>query len=109
MNQKTVADALNVFYELGSALSDAYWETNDIDNKDIFFAMKLMLQEELDELHKLSMQDHIYPYEPINPNVVRLSGKLRTLHKGLDDIVYRPQTLMLLEELIPSACDLFEK
>jgi|GEM_PF-5999831 hypothetical protein len=36
MNQKTVADALNVFYELGSALSDAYWETNDIDNKDIF-------------------------------------------------------------------------
>jgi hypothetical protein len=79
MTTKTVADALHVFYELNSAFADAYWETNEINHKDLFFAMRSLLQDELDELHKLSMQDHIYPYEAINPSVLQLSGKLRKL------------------------------
>lgn len=108
MSQRTVSDALHVFYELNSALSDAYWETNDINSKDLFFAMKTLLQDELDELHKLSMQDHIYPYEPINPGVVKLSDKLRSLHPALGETVYRPTTYQRLDELIPRACDLFE-
>lgn len=108
MSQKTVSDALHVFYELNSALSDAYWETNDINSKDLFFAMKSMLQDELDELQKLSIQDHIYPYEPINPAVTQLSNKLRGLHPEMGSMVYRPKTYQRLDDLIPSACDLFE-
>jgi hypothetical protein len=108
MSQKTVSDALHIFYELNTALSDGYWETNNIDNKDMFFAMKSMLQDELDELHKLSIQDHIYPYEPINPAVVRLSDKLRNLHTLLIDVALRPSTFQRLEDLIPRACELFE-
>jgi len=108
MSQKTVSDALHIFYELNSALSDAYWETNDINNKDLFFSMKSMLQDELDELHKLSMQDHIYPYEPINLGVAQLSDKLRAMHPQMASIVYRPKTFKRLDDLIPSACDLFE-
>ncbi|WP_191600663.1 hypothetical protein [Marinomonas algicola] len=109
MTTKTVADALHVFYELNSAFADAYWETNDINNKDLFFAMRSLLQEELDELHKLSMQDHIYPYEPINPSVLRLKGKLENLSPNLESIVLRTQTASNLTDLIPSACALFSK
>ncbi|TYL48463.1 hypothetical protein [Marinomonas sp. IMCC 4694] len=108
MSKKNVADALHVFYELNAALSDAYWETNDIDQKDRFFAMKSILQDELDELHKLSVQDHVYPYEPINPNLLQLSDKLRMLLTELNAYVYRPQTSQRFADLIPSACELFE-
>ncbi|MBJ7536761.1 hypothetical protein [Marinomonas transparens] len=107
MSKKNVADALNVFYELKAAFSNAYWETNDINQKDRFFAMKAMLQDELDELHKLSVQDHNYPYEPINPIVQQLNDKLRELLPTLNQVVYRPQTLNHLTELIPDACELF--
>lgn len=108
MTTKTVADALHVFYELNSAFSNAYWETNDINNKDLFVAMKTLLQDELDELHKLSIQDHDYPYEPSTPGVIRLSVKLRTLLPKLDGLLFRTQTVTALEETIPRACELFE-
>lgn len=108
MSMKTVADALHVFYELNSAFADAYWETNDINNKDLMFAMKSLLQDELDELHKLSVQDHIYPYEPINLSVRKLSGKLNKLLPRLDSIVFRTQTVSNLEDLIPKALELLE-
>lgn len=93
MTIKTVADALHVFYELNSEFSNAYWEMNEINNKDMFFAMKCMLQDELDELHKLSMQDHEYPYEVINPVVLNLSIKLRRVLPKLDTVVFRTETL----------------
>jgi len=108
MTIKTVADALHVFYELNSEFSNAYWEMNEINNKDMLFAMKCMLQDELDELHKLSMQDHEYPYEVINPVVLNLSVKLRKLLPKLDTVVFRTETLNNLERLIPLACELFE-
>lgn len=108
MTIKTVADALHVFYELNSEFSNAYWEMNEINNKDLFFAMKCMLQDELDELHKLSVQDHEYPYEPINPVVINLSKKLRMLLPQLDKMIFRTETLNNLERLIPHACELFE-
>lgn len=108
MTTKTVADALHVFYELNSAFADAYWETNDINQKDRFFAMKMTLQDELDELHKLSMQDHIYPYESIDLGVVQLSDLLKSLLPELNRCVLRPQTRKRFVELIPSACALFE-
>lgn len=108
MTTKTVADALHVFYELNSAFADAYWETNTLSNKDLFFALRSLLQEELDELHKLSIQDHIYPYEPINPHVLQLGNKLQALLPKLDSIVFRSKTLDQLKELIPSVCELFD-
>ncbi|MGO2233366.1 hypothetical protein B6N13_11020 [Marinomonas sp. UCMA 3892] len=108
MSKKNVADALHIFYELNSAFSDAYWETNDINQKDRFFAMKGILQDELDELHKLSLQDHVYPYEPINPSLLQLSDKLRALLPELNHYVFRPQTSSRFVDLIPSACELFE-
>ena len=108
MTIKTVADALHVFYELNSEFSNGYWEMNEMNNKDLFFAMKCMLQDELDELHKLSVQDHEYPYEPINPVVINLSKKLRMLLPQLDKMIFRTETLNNLERLIPHACELFE-
>ncbi len=108
MSEKNVADALHIFYELNELLSDAYWETNDINQKDRFFAMKGILQDELDELHKLSLQDHVYPYEPMNPSLMQLSDKLRAMLPELNQYVYRPQTLNRFVNLIPSACELFE-
>ncbi|TBR43140.1 hypothetical protein CBF23_005495 [Marinomonas agarivorans] len=108
MATKTVADALHVFYDLNREFENAYWETNDINNKDLFFAMKSLLQEELDELHKLSVQDHEYPYEPSTPSVIKLSRKLRNLLPDLDGLLFRTETITTLEELIPRACELFE-
>ena len=69
--------------------------------------IKDFTKEELDELHKLSMQDHIYPYEPINPSVLQLNGKLQKLAPEIESIVLRTQTASNLSDLIPSACDLF--
>ncbi len=108
MTQKNVAEALNVFYELKAALENAYWETNDINQKDRFFSMKSMLQDELDELHKLSLQDHSYPYEAINPSVPRLKVRLQSLLENLDSVVYRPESFQSLAELIPKTTDLFD-
>jgi len=108
MSKKNVADALHIFYELNAVFSDAYWETNDIDQKDRFFAMKSILQDELDELHKLSLQDHAYPYEPMNVNLKQLSEKLRTLLPELNKYVFRQQTENRFAELIPGACELFD-
>ncbi|GAB3481116.1 hypothetical protein [Marinomonas epiphytica] len=108
MTQKNVADALNVFYELKACLENAYWESNDINQKDRFFSMDSMLQDELDELHKLSLQDHVYPYEAINPSVVQLKKRLSVLLSELDNTVYRPTTFNSFAELIPRAIELFE-
>lgn len=108
MTTKTVADALHVFYELNEEFANAYWETSNIDNKDLFFAMKSLLQLELDELHKLSIQDHEYPYEPSTRGVIQLSRKLRNLLPQLDGLLYRTQTINTLEDIIPRACELFE-
>lgn len=108
MSKKNVADALHIFYELNASFSDAYWETNDISQKDRLFAMKSTLQDELDELHKLSLQDHIYPYEPMNPSLLQLSSKLRALLPELNKYIYRQQTANKFAELIPSVCELFE-
>lgn len=108
MSKKNVADALHIFYELNAVFSDAYWETNDIDQKDRFFAMKSILQDELDELHKLSLQDHVYPYEPMSANLKQLSDKLRFLLPNLSQYVFRQQTENRFAELIPSACELFD-
>ena len=108
MTTKNVSDALHVFYELNSEFANAYWETNDINSKDLFFAMKSLLQEELDELNKLSIQDHEYPYEPSTPSVVQLSKKLRSLVPELDGLLFRTQTIRTLEDIIPRACELFE-
>lgn len=108
MTQKNVADALNVFYELKACLENAYWESNDINQKDRFFSMESMLQDELDELHKLSLQDHVYPYEAINPGVMQLKKRLSALLNELDKRVYRPTTFNAFEELIPKALALFD-
>ena len=108
MSKKTVTDALNIFYELDAAFSDAYWETNDINQKDRMFSMKGILQDELDELHKLSLQDHAYPYEPMNPSLVQLSEKLRGLLPDINSFIFRQQTANKFAGLIPSACELFE-
>ncbi|HMU66201.1 MAG TPA: hypothetical protein PKE57_03605 [Cellvibrionaceae bacterium] len=101
MERVTIADALRELEDLAGALDNAYWDTAQIQQKDVFYNLISMLHSELNELAKLSVSDHYMAYEPITAPWRNATGKLRHLHSNLDGWIIRTKTATVLEQQLP--------
>jgi hypothetical protein len=100
MNEATIADAARQIEELVKTLDHAYWEASSMKHKDLLYSMITMLNSEITEIYKLSIQDHELPYEPISKDFMDMKNKLSLLTKNMEQIVVRHQTAHELQRLI---------
>ncbi len=107
MAETSIANAISILTDLLQGLEDAYWESTQIEHKDVFFDLISAVYQEQTELAKLSIQDHDLEYEPISGNFRRCRVRLADLRKNLDDCVPRASTVSRLEEHIGDAVGLF--
>jgi len=97
MDRVTIASAVNVLENLLLALNNAYWDANEIHQKDTVFDIVCILHEELNEMAKLSVEDHYMAYEPITAQFRTSIRKLKMLHAHLENWFPRTRTADQLE------------
>ena len=95
----SVADAIENYFDFAVALDDAYWEASTIQHKDFIYDMQVILQREIGELNKLSIQDHHYPYEPITEEIKSFHVRLNQLKKRIEELIPRQQTSFRLQTM----------
>jgi len=100
MPKASITDAIRTLEELIASLDDAYWEASTLERKDRFYDIISILNIELSELAKLSIQDHHHEYEPITPSFRRANAKLTNLRNILNEGVMRSTTAASLEDNI---------
>lgn len=64
MERITVADAVRSLETLLQILDNAYWESSEIAHKDVIYDIISIVHIEMNELAKLSVEDHYMAYEP---------------------------------------------
>lgn len=102
MDRITVADAVKSLETLLQILDNAYWEASEIAHKDVIYDIIGIMHMEINELAKLSVEDHYMAYEPITVGFRSSQGKLKTLHTNLHRWVNRSSTARLLEAELPA-------
>jgi hypothetical protein len=101
MERITVADAVRSLETLLQILDNAYWESSEIAHKDVIYDIISILHIEINELAKLSVEDHYMAYEPITAGFRNSQGKLKLLQNNLQHWINRSGTLKLLEAELP--------
>lgn len=96
----TIDQASAFVAELLDVLEDLYWESSSIPVKNQCFNAVRLLQAEVTELTKISVQDHHYEYEIIACPPHIMIGTLDRLKELLKDEVMRTRTQALLEPLM---------
>ena len=100
MTPATISDAVREFNALIEVLDSAYWEASSIANKDTLYDVLSILNAEMAELNKLSIQDHHYPYEMVTLDMPYLHTKLIRLNNKVDSVVERTSTQTRLKALL---------
>lgn len=108
MSRATISDAIQSLEELLKALTDAYWETSDIHRKDCVFNMVTTLFAELNELSKLSVEDHSMTYEPVTSAFHASLANIRQIQNNLEEWFPRTTTAKCLQSSLPSVVALHE-
>lgn len=106
MERTTVASAVKLLEELHEVLDQAYWDASKIAHKDAFYDVISMVNEELNELAKLSVEDHYMAYEPISLNFRNSGQRLRRLHEKSSRWIARHKTATQLAAVLPSVAAL---
>ena len=101
MEQITIAQAVKTLETGLLILDDAYWGASDVRCKDNIYDLISVMQKELNELAKLSVEDHYMGYEPITVLFKNCVGKFKTLQLELHEWVSRTQTATALDEALP--------
>lgn len=101
MERVTIASAVRNLEGLLQLLDNAYWETSQITCKDFIYDMVSTLHIEINELAKLSVEDHYMAYEPITSDFRNAQYKLKMLHNDLGNWVIRSRTSKLLTDELP--------
>ncbi len=96
----TISQAQSLFVDLVAELDHAYWESSTIEMKDHCFNMLRLVQQELDDLGKMSIQDHHYPYEVMNTTPNILQGALEQLFNAVNASFVQTKTKQALLELL---------
>lgn len=104
----TIAKATVLVSELVDVLENVYWEAPSITIKNQCFNMVRILQQEITELTKVSVQDHHYEYETIACPGKKVAEGLKALSKLLDGEVLRTQTELQLSPLLDQAKSVFK-
>lgn len=103
----SISQATVFIEELLSVLEDVYWECSTIDLKNQCFNAVRLLQIELTELTKVSVQDHHYDYEIITYQDNTVIETLNLLDHLLKDSVLRTRTEEHLRPLLAQATEVF--
>ena len=101
MERITVANAMRNLETLLQVLDNAYWEAGEIAHKDVIYDIISTVHMEINELAKLSVEDHYMAYEPITAAFRNSQVKLKVLHNNLQNWVNRSTTAKLLETELP--------
>ncbi len=104
----TIAKATVLVADLVDALENVYWESPTISVKNQCFNMVRILQQEITELTKVSVQDHHYEYETIACPGKQVSEGLKALSKLLGNEILRTQTEAQLAPLLDQAKSVFK-
>ena len=102
MERITVADAVRSLETLLQILDNAYWEASEVAHKDVIYDIVSIMHMEINELAKLSVEDHYMAYEPITAAFRNSQVKLKMLHNNLQHWVNRSSTAKLLEAELPA-------
>ncbi|EAT11962.1 hypothetical protein HF888_11290 [Bermanella marisrubri] len=103
----SIAKASVYLDELLSCIENIYWEANDIPSKDVCFNLIRLLQSELTELNKVSVQDHHYDYEIIAYPPTTVIEAVEALQSHLKNMVLRTQTRVQVMPLLENRNDYF--
>jgi len=103
MTAKSIDYAINTLTAAVRLLENAYWESSDIQCKDRVFDLYSVINEELTELSKLSVNDLELPFEPITDNFSEACKKFGLLMNNLETWFARSSTVQSLREVLPKA------
>lgn len=106
MERTTIAQAVKIIESIVPVLNEAYWAAADMASKDNFYDLIGVLQKELNELAKLSVEDHYMAYEPITQHFKNCASKIKQLRAELPNRVNRTETATLLESELPALSQL---
>ena len=106
MSQVSILSAIESLNELLDSLKTAYWETSDIQHKDVIFDIVTALHDELAELAKLSVNDHALTYEPVTREIKDTTRQLALLSEDLHTWCPRTRTAKQLQDALKSAAAL---
>lgn len=105
MTGLTITYATETLNEIIYALEDAYWEAGTIESKDAVYNIQRSFTEEVIELHKVSVQDGDFKYEPVNEGLRHLASNISWLRENLSSVCRRTQTQHrlagLLQQVLP--------
>ncbi|MGR6873002.1 hypothetical protein ACU6U9_11995 [Pseudomonas sp. HK3] len=103
----SIAQATGFIEEILGVIEDVYWECTALDTKNQCFNAVRLLQTELTELTKVSVQDHHYEYEIIAYQDNTVIDTLSQLDHMLKDAVLRTRTHNHLKPLLQQAMEIF--
>lgn len=106
MERVHIANAIRTLEFVVQVLDNAYWEASEVAHKDAIHNMISVLHGELNELAKLSVEDHSMAYEPITTAFRGAKGKLQLLQTNLHLWVRRSSTAYQLETELPTLSNL---
>lgn len=106
MERYTVANAVETLQELYDALTAAYWDANDVFQKDTIFDISSVITGELNELNKLSIEDHGMGYEPVTEQFPACARKFKQLQNHIDEWFPRTRTAQDLHTSLSNATNL---
>jgi len=101
MSRATISDAIQYLEDLLKALTNAYWETSKTHRKDCVFNMVTTLFAELNELSKLSVEDHSMTYEPVTADFHSSLPNIRLIQNNIEHWFHRTETAKSLQSAIP--------
>ncbi len=105
----SIAKASVFITELLEILEDLYWESPNVTVKNQCFNVIRLLQQELTELTKISVQDHHYDYEIIASSVSDMDSGLADLSALLVREALRIRTKNQLTPLLEKSKMVFSK
>lgn len=108
MEPITIAEAVRAIEDILPVLDDAYWAAPDIAAKDNFHDLVCLAQNELNELAKLSVEDHYMLYEPVTELFKNSQAKFRLLSTCPPHWVSRTELIFQLENETPRLLKLFK-
>ena len=104
----TIAKASVLVSDLVDVLETVYWEAPSTTIKNQCFNVVRILQQEITELTKVSVQDHHYEYETIACPGIKVAEGLQRLSELLETEVLRDQTEALLLPLLEQSKSVFK-
>jgi hypothetical protein len=104
----TIAKATVLVSDLVDVLENVYWEAPSVTIKNLCFNVVRILQQEITELTKMSVQDHHYEYETIVCPGKKVGEDLCRLSELLAQEVLRARTEAQLTPLLEQAKMVFK-